>query len=164
MQVKEIVAKVQNSAVFKQWYQEHDSAYLAHVFFMEAEDGKSSYDVGYYLKSEDRMASFGLDKDVEFRGFSEVFKKPEATIDELDLSKVDTTTEDALETAKKLQEEEYPKSKPVKRIVILQHLTQGQVWNITYVAENFKTLNIKIDAATGKIVEHKLLDLIQKAL
>ena len=110
------------------------------------------------------MASFGLQDSVEFKGFSEVFKHPDHTVAELDIETVNIEVDEALEVAQKLQEEKYPKSSPFKRIIILQNLEQGQVWNITYVTQNFKTLNIKIDAGNGKIAEHKLLDLIQKAL
>ncbi|MFQ5474770.1 MAG: PepSY domain-containing protein [Candidatus Nanoarchaeia archaeon] len=161
MDVKTIVSKVQSSDVFKKWYDEHQSAYLTHVFFMENPD---SYDVGYYLKEEDRMASFGISETVEFKGFSEVFKHPEHVVEELDLSTVNISQDRALETVRKKQEEEYPQAKPFKRVVILQHLNQGQVWNITYVTDNFKTLNMKVDARTGDILEHQMIDIIQKAV
>ena len=44
----------------------------------------------------------------------------------------------------------------MKEVVILQNLDVGQVWNITYITKSFQTLNIKIDAETGDVLEDKL--------
>ncbi len=32
----------------------------------------------------------------------------------------------------------------------------GDIWNITYVTEAFNTLNMKIDAENGRVLEHNL--------
>ncbi|MBI2652931.1 hypothetical protein HYX00_05695, partial [Candidatus Woesearchaeota archaeon] len=32
----------------------------------------------------------------------------------------------------------------------------GNIWNITYITEAFNTLNMKIDASNGKVLEHNL--------
>ncbi|MBU0461538.1 MAG: hypothetical protein KJ574_03045 [Nanoarchaeota archaeon] len=164
MDIKDVVNKLESSEVFKDWRKDHSKAYLAHVFFMADDEGYSSFDVGYYMKEEDRLASFGVNGSIEFKGVSEAFKHPDQKIKKLDLSEVKITPEDALNKAKELQESQYKQSKPFKQIIILQHIDLGQLWNITYVTQNFKTLNIKIDAKTGEIKEHKLLDLIQKQL
>src|SRR3989344_2458059 len=45
----------------------------------------------------------------------------------------------------------------IKTIAILQNIKElGNIWNITYVTEAFNTLNMRIDASTGKVLEHKL--------
>ena len=50
----------------------------------------------------------------------------------------------------------------MKIIMLIQnHNKLGNIWNITYVTESFKTLNIKIDAASGKIVRDELIELFQ---
>jgi len=50
---------------------------------------------------------------------------------------------------------------PVKIIAILQNLENlGNVWNLTFVIAAFNTLNMKINAENGKIVEHKLSSIL----
>ncbi|MBI2129930.1 hypothetical protein HYU07_06900 [Candidatus Woesearchaeota archaeon] len=90
-----------------------------------------------------------------------MFKEPGATVKELDLSKVTVWIDKALETANDLQERKYPRETPEKAIIILQNIEEGILWNITYVTRAFNTLNIKVDAITGKIISDKLTNLMQ---
>lgn len=156
MRFKEILSKVQSSDEFKKWYAEHDNAYLAHIFFTDEGKGADSYDVGYYVPGIDKMASFEVGEEVCLKDFSDVFKEPGTTVSELDIEKVKVSADEALETASKLQKEKYPAAKPFKRIVILQNFQEHQIWNVTNVAQTFETLNIKVDAASGKVIEDKL--------
>ena len=121
--------------------------------------------MGYYIRSEDRLASFLVSGDkVEFRGFSEVFKHPEQEgVNELDISLVKIGPEKAVQVAESLQSEEYPADKAFKKVVILQNLDVGLCYNITFITQNFKTLNIKVSASSGEVVSHKEVDLIQIA-
>ena len=48
-----------------------------------------------------------------------------------------------------------------KTIAILQNIELGQLWNITLVTSSLKTINIKIDAKTGKTIKHELISLFQ---
>ena len=66
---------------------------------------------------------------------------------------------DALGKANLLQKEKYSVHNPVKIIVILQTIPEGTVYNITYITQSFKTLNIKVSAITGDIVADKLLSI-----
>ena len=44
---------------------------------------------------------------------------------------------------------------PIKTIAILQNIKpHGNIWNLTYITQAFNTLNMKIDASTGKILDH----------
>ena len=158
MRFKEIISKVQSSKEFKKWYAEHDSAFLAHLFFTDDGTGQITYDVGYYLPLTEKMASFEVepDKEASLKDISDVFKKPGAEIKPIDIENIKISSKDALDKAQELQQKKYPNSKPFKRIVILQNLDVGQVWNITYVTQTFETLNIKINAHTGKVTEDKI--------
>ena len=63
--------------------------------------------------------------------------------------------EAAIEKADEFQKKNLPRENNVKTIVILQNMAKlGNVWNITYLTDAFNTLNMKIDAATGKVLEH----------
>ncbi|HLD42296.1 MAG TPA: hypothetical protein VJB06_04615, partial [archaeon] len=55
----------------------------------------------------------------------------------------------------------YPSENSIKTIIVLQNLSIGQVWNLTYLTSAFSTLNIKIDASNGKILKHTLVPLFR---
>ena len=83
-------------------------------------------------------------------------------IKELDAEKVRLEFDEALEKAKEFQKKEYRNEQILKEIFILQHIERGQVYNITFLLSSFKTLNIKIDAASGEIVSHQKEEFISR--
>ena len=63
---------------------------------------------------------------------------------------------DCLEKIHDIQHNNYPSELPVKKIVVLQTIEEGQVYNVTYVTSGLKTLNIKMDSRTGEVKSEKL--------
>ena len=62
-----------------------------------------------------------------------------------------------MQKANEFQQSNFPKDRSIKTIAILQNLPEfGNIWNLTYVTEAFNTLNIKIDALNGQVLEHNL--------
>ena len=164
MTILKLLKAVTDCSQYKDWLKAHEHCYLTHIFFMMDGDDIHSFDIGYFHKETNKMTSFAVDaqlKEVSLAGESEVFKEPDTSIKPLDVSKVSVEGEDALLKASVVQSEKYPKEKPFKKVVILQHLDEGQVWNITYITESFKTLNIKIDASSGEVLDDKIVKLIQ---
>lgn len=161
MELKEVVKKLESSKEFKEWKKDNESSYLAHIFKMIDKPNEKVWQVGYYDKDKDTITTFTIgDGFITKNPESEIFKKEETKIPELALSKVHKGIEDALGIANTFQGDKYPKEKPIKIIVILQNLPIGQVYNVTFVTQTFNTLNIKINAADGKILKHQLISLM----
>ncbi|MDO8740638.1 MAG: hypothetical protein Q7J54_03655 [Candidatus Woesearchaeota archaeon] len=162
MKLKDAITKITECDELKEWKLKNKESYLSTIFVMMDEKQKSEWQFGYYNPKNDKMTSFFVFEDsIKQAEESEVFKEPGAAVKELDLSKVTVWVDKALETANNLQEKKYPKETPEKVIVILQNIEEGTLWNITYVTRAFNTLNIKVDAATGKIISDKLTNLMQ---
>jgi len=158
----ESVKKLEDSKEFKDFKKQNKEAYLAHVFYMLDEANQDIVQIGYYNKSKDRITTFIVEGDnITKNPEAEVFKEQEIMMKPIDLSKVKINVNEAVDIAEKLQKDKYKQEIPVKKIAILQHLPLGQVWNITFVTQTFKTLNIKIDSGTKKIVSEKLLSIIE---
>jgi len=121
---------------------------------------KQEWQIGYYDPDADKITAFSVSDDVVKNPDSEVFKKDKKVL-ELEPSKVKITLDKTLEKAKKLQKTVYSQHTPVKKVVILQKLSLGQVWNVTYITQTFKTLNIKIDAESGEVIKHDLIELFR---
>ena len=156
------IKTLEASKEFKDYRKENPDAFLAHVFYMPDALNKNVFQIGYYNPKKDRITTFFVEgKEITKNPEAEVFKEQEAVINPLDMKKVKLEVNEAFEIAEKIQKDKYNADSAVKKIAILQHLPLGQVWNITFVTSTFKTLNIKIDSETKKVVSDKLVSLIQ---
>lgn len=150
MKIKQLLKKLQESPEFKEWKKENKDAYLTYLFVMLEAD-KKQFKIGYSQGEENMVTSFDLTGKIEIEPPAKAFREEKTKIPELNLDKVKLDYEEVLDLATKHQKEKYAKEIPLKMILILQHLDLGQVWNVTFLMQSFKTLNMKIDASTGKI-------------
>ncbi len=157
MEFREALEKLESSEAFKRWHQENKESYLSHAFIMVDDSVKEEWQIGYASPKDEKITTFDVSEKILKNPESEAFKD-EKKILPLHVKKVKLTLKDALLEADKLQKEKYSAHSAFKKIVILQNLELGQVWNITYVTNTFKTLNMKFDAETGKVLKHELID------
>ena len=156
MKLNEIMASLEKSEQFNEWRNANNDFYLCHVFFMTGH----SYQVGFFNPENDMMVTFDVDNDkVAKSPESEVFKEADK-VKELLLDNVDIDIDKAMEIAESVREKQYKGEIRNKHILILQNIKQGQLYNITFLTDSFKTLNIKIDAKTGKVLSHSISSLI----
>ena len=161
MQIKQRIKQLEQSKEFKDWWKENTHLFLTHAFIMPNAEGHGDWQFGYYDEQTEKMTSFLTDEEeTKISPPTEVFKKPGTKIKQLNIEKVNTDLKQALETTEELRQKEYEQEGKERTIAILQHLDIGVVWNITILTRTHKTLNIKIDAETGKIKEQSLGSLI----
>jgi hypothetical protein len=161
MEIKDTVKLLEANSEYKDWKKIHKKYYLVHLFKMADEANKDIWQIGYYCKEEDKITTFLLEKDiVKVIPEGEIFREEEHTLQELDLSKVKIDYPEALKIAHELHAKNYRQEQIFKAIMILQHL-EDQIWNVTFVTNSFKTLNIKINAESGNLISHDLQSLIE---
>ncbi len=158
MQFKDALKKLNKSSEFNDWKNKHKDSYLSYGFIMIASDVQQDWQLGYYNPGNDTLTSFSVNERVIKNPDAEIFKN-KSKVQRLDTRKVKINLNKALRIAETLQKEKYSAHIPIKKIIILQNLDLGQVWNITYVTQSFKTLNIKINSETGEILKYDLVDL-----
>ena len=158
MELKPALKKLEESHEFKKWHQKNKNTYFSYAFKILQEMDPDEWQIGFYNKKKDRITSFVIgSSSIKVRAEEEVFKKEDTKVNEIKLGNVKLTFEDAIAKADKFQTEKFPKDKSVKTIAILQNIKElDNIWNITYLTEAFNTLNMKVDASTGKVLEHKL--------
>lgn len=115
----------------------------------------TQWHVGYCDK-KDRITTFDIGEKIKIHPREQAFKKPDSVIKKLDLATVKIDIAELLERMHRLQQEKYPAELPVRKIIILQHIDEGQVYNVTYVTAGLKTLNIKVDAENSEIKDEQL--------
>jgi len=163
MKFKQFVSDIESNSAYKDWAGEHGS-YLANIFYMRSET--VILQAGYYNKKTDKMASIALTEGkLDITEEKEVFKRPETEIQRLVLDEVEIDYEKMQGLLKTFIADSYPKQKLTKEIVILQN---GEVenkphllWNVTYITDTFKVLNIKVDAKDGNILKHELRSIME---
>src|SRR3989338_534251 len=153
MLFKQEVDKLAESKEFKDWTGKHKAFYLAYGFLSFGE--KSEWQIGYYNKNTDKITSFTIGDSIVTNPEENGFKEEHHVVKELLLDKLKINLDQALSIAEKLQKEKYKNDPPLKKILIIQNLDIGQVWNITFVTATLKTLNVKVDSETGEVLEHK---------
>ena len=163
MDLHETLAKLTRSVIFKDWHKDNSKYFLAHAFVMLDEANKGIWQIGFYNPEKERMITFIIsDKGIQHTEEQEVLRS-EAEILALKPEEVTHSVEDALKTAKACLQENYRGEKPIKEFFIIQHAEGHAMFNITYFMQSLKTINIKIDAKTGKIFKHTMQNLAEFA-
>ncbi|MEA2036358.1 MAG: hypothetical protein U9O94_02535 [Nanoarchaeota archaeon] len=161
MEITNVLKRLREDNKFKEWEKKNKDSFLAHIFKMLDDANKDDWQIGFYNK-DDTMTTFQLTpSEVNIVAPENIFKRPEAKIEKLDEDKIKLDISNALQTAEKIQTTEYKSETPFKIITILQKLDIGQVYNITYVTQTFKVLNLKIDCTTGEVLKKKLSSIME---
>ncbi|MBS3144739.1 hypothetical protein J4208_04095 [Candidatus Woesearchaeota archaeon] len=150
---------VQDSPTFKAWLADHPAAYLSSFFKIIEGQDVDWWQLDFYYPKGDSITSFVVDDKVKLATKdSAVFKKPEDSVQALDLKTVAIDIKKALHVAQELQKEKYKTEKPSKTIVLLQTITRT-LWNISFLTNSFKLVNVRIDAKTGDVLEDSIVPL-----
>lgn len=157
MELKSAFNKLEESQDFKKWNSRHKGTYFSYAFKI-LQEMPNEWQLGFYDKKKDKITTFiVLDDGIKTRPEEEIFKKEGMEVNRIQLDKVNLTFAGAISKAGEFQQKTYPKDKSIKTIAILQNIEKfGNVWNITYITEAFNTLNMKIDASNGRVLEHNL--------
>lgn len=157
-----IYQKLTNSKEFQNWKKNNPGAYLSH-FYCQLDSSfkqKSSWEIGFYNKKNDKITIFVVDKSISLKPEEEVFKK-QGTVEELGLKKVKIGSQQALEIFQKTKQKHYSREILLNGFLILQKFQNENLWNISFAAKSLSILNIKINAANKKIISHQLINFIE---
>ena len=161
MDLHKTLAQLTKSAIFKDWHSKNKEYFLAHAFVMLDEPNKGIWQIGFYNPEKERMVTFVVsDKEIQHTEDQEVLKQTTG-IQPLKPEDVTHTVEDALKTAKQCLQENYRAEIPLKEFFIIQNAEEHTLFNITYFTQSLKTINIKIDTKTGKIIKHSMQSLAE---
>jgi len=165
MEFPTLVKELEQTEEFKTWKTKHAKSFLAHVFVMIEQDTASGYQVGYMDTQNQKVTSFmiTLDKQITILPPSEVLKDPDSQLQALDVENVEFSVQDIMTRAHEIRTEDYNGVPVMKVFCILQTIEGlGTVFNITFVTQDLKTLNIKLDAYSGEVVHHSMESLIHR--
>ena len=185
--VSRLVQSVEGSREFLEWRKGNKSAHLSSVFAM----GKSAKQfnewlLSYYDVKDDTFTTFSTTGSL-MAAKEQAFKKGKA-VPVLEAGPVKVEVRDSLRIAENVRAGSYKDEEASTVIAILQPLNPEEisggsengstggnssgkeskarpVLNITYITGSFNVINIKIDAETGTVLNHRIsgvMDFMQK--
>ncbi len=161
MDIKAVIKRLTADSEFNNWKKSNSGYYLVHCFKMLDPANRDEWQIGYYNGKKDRMVTFIVEPDdIRIVPEKDIFRQKKKKIKEIDMKKVKLSLERILEKAKDFMKKRYSQEIAMKTIILLQHLNIGQVWNITFLTNSFKTLNLKINSEDGKVLKHELTSLL----
>ncbi|MBU1204054.1 MAG: hypothetical protein KKG60_03230 [Nanoarchaeota archaeon] len=162
MELKKAFGMLKKSEVFRRWEREHKKAYLCSCFVVIGKtlvhSELSNWQFDFYYGGN--INSFVLSQDGRTRTVEKdkAFKEKEAKITPLNLEDVKINLDDAFKIVCKLEEAKGLGFE--KKIVVVQDLGYGAIWNLSMITDSFSVLNTKISAKNGKVISKEIFSLL----
>jgi uncharacterized protein YpmB len=157
MDAKTLFDTVTSSPAFMSWMTSHPGAYVCSFFKIVDAGKEGGYQIDFYYPSGDSMSSFVMNggQAALSQVDAQIFKQDKDKVKKLSLDDVHVTEKQVQEIVNEIHRTKYKRIRLTKYIFILQHLSQP-LWNVSAIADNFHILHVKVDAATGEILEESL--------
>jgi hypothetical protein len=152
---KTALEKLENSDIYKRWKKENKHCYLCSGFSMMQKEQKP-WKIGYYNDKTHKIFTFVIENEIREEQEDEIFQKENVKINPLDVKKINFDIFEATVIANNIQKEKYKGNDPIQIIGIVQNLGEQQIWNMILITQAFNTINVKIDAESGDVIEHKI--------
>lgn len=167
MELKRALERLNKSKEYKDSIKENKDIFFSYALMTIENNETPPWQLGFYDKAADKITTFVIGKnEIAVQKEDEVFKKPGMEVKPIDIEKAKLKFNEIIKKAEKFKKEEYPKETISKTIAILQNLQGfGTIWNITFMTDSFKTLNLKINAENSEVVHHNLesiMDFVKK--
>ncbi len=161
--MKALYEQLINDSLFQDWQKHHSQAFLTHFFLQLSGEmePKGSWEVGFFEKN--KITVFVVNRQIEIKPEDEVFKEPKEQVDKLNLNKVKISFSEAVNYCREGFTKQFPKAILGDGFVILQNYKQQLIWNFTFIDKTLKFLNLKINAITGAVDSHNIIDLVTKS-
>lgn len=163
MELNESLNELSESKEFLSWKKDNAESYLSHAFMMKEPNKKGTWEFGFCAAKDNSVTVFEVRDAVIRREPESAFKKEKAKIIPLEEKKITSRLDDVLAIVDGIVKEKYAGQLPMKIMVVVQTLPSpvGQCWNISYVLHSFKILNVKISTDSKKVLDEKIVSLIQ---
>ncbi len=160
---EEILSEITGDSLYQDWQKQHPKSYLTHFFVQISSQFELTtvWEVGFF--AEDKITVFSsAEHGVVIKPADDVFKKEAETVEQLVMRNVNMPVEEAIAKAKESLPLDFPHEQAGDGFLILQTLQGKTVWNFTLITRSLKFINIKIDAAAGREIEHQIVEVVRK--
>lgn len=161
---QEALGSILKSPVYIKWKKKHPDSYLSHFFcaISSAMEQKSSWEIGFYGPKHRKITIFIVGDDVMVKPEDKVFQKDKQEVEELLFDDKLISLDKAKDLFKENVNNLFPKESWGDGFIVLQSLLEKTLWNFTFITKSLKFINMKIDASSGEIVSHDLVEVVQR--
>jgi len=160
MEVHAVLDRLQASKEFLGWHKTHPEGFLAHVFVMLDEANKDAWQIGFFSPLTEKITTFLVGKTSIDVSLDAEIMKSDFGVQRLSPEEICVEPSVALNTANQARLAKYKADSSLKLFYVIQQTGHGQVYNITYFTQTFKTLNYKISTKTGDLVSESAQQLV----
>ena len=161
MNLQDTLERVEASKAYTFWKKENESAFLSSFFKIVEEAEKKWWQLDFYNPKSDLITSFIAEKEIKLVGKnSKVFKREQDQVHPLELDNISIDEQKAINIAAEVLKDKYKGGTASKKIVILQNVG-GTIWNISLLTANLRLCNVRIDAASGDVVEDSFKNILE---
>lgn len=121
-----------------------------------SQDEEPRWSLNFYNPLDDSMYTYDAESGI-VDGPHEVLKQADF-VPELELGNVSVSYEDALSSAYGAAA---PETDFVRVIVLLQTIDDHETWNITFMNRQFHSLNVRVDATSGRVTSVEPFELFR---
>ena len=162
---QEVLAVIQQDDLFQQWQERNKEAFLSHFFSSVTAEGTptQAWEVGFFNPATEKITVFlQTNNAIEIKPADDVFKNESMTVEKLDVEKVMIPFEKARELCLDNVPTYFPHEQFGNGFVTLQTINGRTLWNFTFITRSLKFANVKINAETGEVSSHDVIELVQK--
>ncbi len=160
--IKRCIEQIEQSGSFREWIKKNAGAYVCSAVKILGEGATGNWEIHFYNPADDTITTFLVDQTVILKDKNALMlKEPWKKVAALDISGISLNEERTIRRAEMTNHEKYPKEVPTKKIFFLQQ-TDKPLWNITFIMQSLRMLNMKIDAASGEVQEDSLRGIIER--
>tara|TARA_Y100000310_G_scaffold339573_1_gene432654 strand:- start:345 stop:821 length:477 start_codon:yes stop_codon:yes gene_type:complete len=145
--LKQQLEELHNSENYKKAKEQNPDLVLVSAFFMGTDLNEVNWELTFYSKEKHKNFLF-KEKAEEH----EVFQKEEHELEELNIESVKMTLEEAWMKTESLAQGH----SLAKAIVVLQVQNGKTIWNITWITNELKFMNVRLDAVTQEVIKHEI--------
>ncbi|MBI4983341.1 hypothetical protein HZC32_01745 [Candidatus Woesearchaeota archaeon] len=163
--LSELVHLVEEDELYKQWKNKHPHSFLSHLFCsLTPYFGiNGCWEVGFLNEQDEKITVFTLgEKGLAIKPADDVFKEKEAVVEKLDVGMVKTNLDQVKNLFEENKAKYFPKEGFGNGFVVLQTFHGKTLWNVTFITTSLKFANLKIDVHDGSILEHNLINFVEK--
>ncbi|HIG51842.1 hypothetical protein CXT76_02500 [Candidatus Parvarchaeota archaeon] len=150
MKIQPYVEKLEASEKYKEFKEKYkDSFLVAGFFIIDLETKQNIHQIDYYLPSENKVAAFTLDGEVNLQILNTMGKKVPETLDlktNVDLDALQGILEDGMKNRNMTE-------KIKKMIAVIQTMEGKKVWVMNCVLSGLEILKANIDDETQNILK-----------
>ncbi|MBU2640025.1 MAG: hypothetical protein KKG75_04975 [Nanoarchaeota archaeon] len=151
--IKEAVKLLEKQKIFLEYKKNNPESFLLNAF-ATFDDKELIWQLNYYNPIKKNLVIFTPLKK-EKSEEQKLFKESK-NLQELNLKEIKIEIKEALNLIKTSSE------KTIKKIITIHTIKNKTIWNFIFLTSSFKTLNIKLNASSGKIISKKLIPMFAK--